>query len=99
MTTVQIIKEIKNSVGINDEIFDNYFSDAIESANNYAIDSSAEAFDLGENEGIEFYEDGVNGIEDEVLRHNIDLYYFEAFETSLREKTDRIIFNLFETKK
>ena len=89
MNTQSIISEIKMEVESNNPLFENYFSDAVESANDHAIDSTVEAFDL---EDVEFWEDGVSGIEDGELKDKVNAHYFERFEESLRAKVQDIEF-------
>lgn len=94
MNTAQIKEQIKIEFENKSPLFENYFADAVESANNSAIDSTSDAFSLNEYDGVEFYEDGINGIEDIDKREKIDAYYFNAFETSLRLKAKGIIAEL-----
>lgn len=94
MNTQNIISEIKNEFESDNENFENYFADAVESANNSAIDSTSEAFNIGDYDGISFWEDGVNGIEDEKLRKKVDAYYFDSFERSLRTKVKSFLSEL-----
>lgn len=89
MNTQTIITKIRQEFFTDNSLFENYFADAIESANNYAIDSAVESFDLVDE--VEFWENGVTNIDDEELRSKVNSHYFETFEASLRNKAKGIV--------
>lgn len=86
MNTQSIISEIENEFDFN-EIQLNHFAEAIESAQNHAIDSAVQVFHLRD---VAFYEDGVYGLDDQDLIKKVDKYFFETFQSLLQTKAEGI---------